>query len=189
MTEKMKKENPEEVVEQDIEVEISQEESSFKKFLVIIMAVFLALLVISFAFVNYPLGDIFQGRVESREIVGNILMAKNFSILFENNTANRLNKLYFKDRTKEISVCLLGYKEEREYHITSFYQPETYADSYSHVSFRPCSKDTLIMLHTHPYRHCIASQTDLETLNKTKQVNQDVLMVIMCEAERFSVYS
>ena len=72
--------------------------------------------------------------------------------------------------------------------IISFYQPDVYEESVSHVSFEPCSPDTTIMLHTHPYKRCIASDTDMNTLSETKKNNPEVIMVVMCEAKRFSVY-
>lgn len=189
---RMKKEEKErfeiESLEKEMTEEIGKEKSLIRKFFFILMALAILLLMVSFVFVSYPVGDILASRSESSLIEGNRINLGDFSIILENGTYEMLEQMYFNDRTKEISLCMIGNKEYTNYYITSMYQPETYSDSYSHVSFEPCSEDTIIMLHTHPYKRCIASQTDIETLDKTKQRNADVLMVVMCEAKRFSVY-
>ena len=83
---------------------------------------------------------------------------------------------------------MLGYEKNRIYHIESLYQPVILSKSFSQVVFQPCSNDTLIMLHTHPYKECLASDTDLQTLNETKESDPKVLMIVMCESSRFSIY-
>jgi len=82
-----------------------------------------------------------------------------------------------------------GIKENDVYYITSLEQPTMYEQAFNHVSFAPCSEESLILLHTHPYKKCIASETDINTLREMQQRNADVLMVVMCEPDRFSVYS
>jgi len=66
-----------------------------------------------------------------------------------------------------------------------FYNVEDFTKK---VALVPCSAETKIMLHSHPYKSCVASDTDINTLAKTKKSNPDFLMVIMCEPARFSVY-
>ena len=61
--------------------------------------------------------------------------------------------------------------------------------TYTEVSFKACPDDTLIMLHTHPFKHCEASRTDLNTLRKQKRVNENLLMIVMCEDNRYVIYS
>jgi len=170
-------------------VEIEEEESIYKKILIIVTGVFLVLLVLSFIFVNFPIVDVIEGFFESKPVQGNVISLDNFSISLENGTYGILNDTYFKNQKNEISACLLGYKEGNVYHITSLYRPEIYSQTFSSVSFKECSNETLIILHTHPYKQCIASEADIVLLNKTKNLNPDVLMVVMCESGRFSVYS
>ena len=117
-----------------------------------------------------------------------MLILPEFSILFENNTALALESLYLQEQREEFSVCLQGTYENKIYTITSLYQPQTYQRTFSHVTFEACSSDTLIMLHSHPYKRCIASQTDLDTLAESKERNSKILMVVMCEPRRFAVY-
>ncbi len=173
---------------EDAEGEIKEEESSARKVIVIIGSLVLALLVVSFVFVSFPIADIIGGKAESSIIINNTINLGNFSIILENGTYELLQDKYFSNPKVEISECLAGKLEGNNYVISSLYQPTIYSQAFNEVIFGPCSKDTLIMLHSHPYQHCIASETDIETLNKTRQENPAVLMVIMCEAKRFAVY-
>lgn len=176
-------------IEHEIEEEITEEKSIFKKVIFLIIGLILITMFVSFVFVSYPVGNILAGRSESALIKSNVIFLSNFKIILENGTYEKLEGLYFNDRTKEISICMQGYKNDDDYYISSFYQPTVYDESVSHVSFEPCSSDTLIMLHTHPFKHCIGSDTDMNTLDETKKNNPNVVMVVMCEAKRFSVYS
>ncbi len=176
--------------------ELSEEKPSrLKKIIIVGMAVFLALLMISFIFVAFPIGDILQGKVESQLLKGNIIDLDSFKIIFENDTEEILKSYYFSEQEVEISLCLEGYKERDrhrtsfgDYYITSLYEPKTYSSAYNQVSFESCSAETVMILHTHPYKRCVASEQDLEMLNESKSSNPEVLMVVMCEPDRFSVY-
>ena len=174
--------------EEEVSEEI-QKESKLKKAFIIMGAVFIALLVASFVFVNYPIGSILGSNLGSSMIISSIIDAGNFSISLENGTYGELKDIYFQNQKTENAVCMLGYEQNSIYHIKSLYQPEILSKSFSQVVFHPCSKDTLIMLHTHPYKECLASETDIRTLNETKQENHNILMVIMCESSRVAVYS
>ena len=165
-----------------------QKEPRWKKFFIVTGGLFLVFLMISYVFVSFPIGNIIRGQVESEPLIGNVIKLGNFSLFFEGNTKKILQSSYFDEQETEFSYCLLGNVINGNYHITSLYQPKMFEQTFNHVSFEPCSKDTLILLHTHPYKSCVASQTDMSTLEKMKELNEDVLMVVMCEAERFSVY-
>jgi len=170
-------------------VEGEIEESRFSKFLVIIGGIVILILVVSFVFVNFPLADIIAGKSESKIIINNTINLGNFSIVLENGTYEELRGVYFDNPKTEIAACLIGKKEGNFYLIESLYLPTIYSKTFSEVIFGPCSNRTIIMLHSHPYQHCIASETDMNTLNQTKQENPNIIMVIMCEAKRFAVYS
>ncbi len=163
-------------------------ESKFKKFFILMIGVMLAVLMISYIFVSYPLSSIIKGQLESTPLQEKVLVLDDFSIYFENNVREQLQEIYFAEQKVEFSVCLLGEKRGTDYYVISLYQPIMYEQSFAHVSFEPCSEDSLILLHSHPYKSCVASQTDLDTLEKMKKRNSEVLMVVMCEPARFSVY-
>lgn len=163
--------------------------SLIKRVLVIIAGIFLVVLVISLLFVSYPLSSVIEGKIESEPMQGNKIHLADFSIIFEEKVAKDLRSIYFSDQKQEFSLCLLGKKYQDDYHINSFYQPTQFSQTFNQVIFEKCSEDTLIILHTHPYKSCLASETDINTLKKTQEKNSNVLMVVMCEPGRFSVYS
>jgi proteasome lid subunit RPN8/RPN11 len=170
-----------------MEEETIEEESKLKKIMLLIIGLFLVALLLSYIFVQYPLGNIIAGQTESTPLQQNTLVLDTFSIHFLNNTAEQLRNIYFSEQRVEFSVCLQGTKE-KDYFITSIYEPKTFSQTFNQVVFAPC-EDSLIILHSHPYKSCIASTTDIELLKKSKEKNKDVLMVVMCEPERFSVYN
>lgn len=153
------------------------------------------LLLTSFIFLSYPLDHIIAGKLESHTPIANMIALDTLAISFEQDTQQQLEQIYLANQKVEFSLCLLGKLEQQTttqkpiYHITSLYQPLMYQQTFNHVIFEPCSKDTLIMLHSHPYKSCIASDTDINTLKKTKEYNPAILMVVMCEPNRYSVYS
>ncbi len=169
---------------------IKKEKEPFRhnKRTLIIFSLICAAFVISLVIVEYPVGDILQGISESTPLRTNVLHVNNFTITFLNSTLTQLQTIYHAEQEQEFSVCLLGNKINGDYYITSLYEPRTFSQSFSHITTEPCDEHALIMLHSHPYKSCIASDTDIATLTKTRTYNPDILMVIMCEPERFSVY-
>ena len=159
-----------------------------KKVLVMVIGIFLLILITSYTIVSYPAGDYLVSRSESAQLIENRINLESFSIVFDDNTLGKLKSFYFKEQKREFSVCLQGEKIKNNYYINNLYMPKTFRQTFNHVSFEPC-KDSLITLHTHPYRSCTASAADINTLRKSQENNPDVLMIVMCEPGRFSVYS
>src|SRR3989344_8225898 len=155
-----------------------QKPSRLRKAAIITGGIILALLIVSLIVVSYPISDIIKGQLESIPWQGNKIILENFTIIFEGKTQRQLSGIYSREQKVEFSACLIGEKQEDRYIIFSLYLPEQTA-AFNHVSFEPCHEDTLIMLHSHPYKSCLASETDLETLRKSKDFNQNMLMVIM----------
>ena len=164
-------------------------EPKYKKILIKVGSVLLSLLMISYIFVTFPIGDLVASLSESDELSGNIIDTGDFLIVLESNTRERLIHSYFNEQEKEFSVCLSGEKRGDDYYIDDLYFPKMYTQTFNHVTFESCTKDTIMMLHTHPYKSCIASDTDINTLRKSQVNNPDMLMVVMCEQNRFSVYN
>ena len=171
------------------ELEQKQPPSKLKRLLIITAALLIILLFVSYIFVSYPLGHIIEGKIESQAVQDGRIQFGDLTLVFEQQTKQQLDTFYLQEQKVEFSLCLQGTKDHNTYHITSLYQPKTYEQTFSHVTFEPCSQDTLIMLHTHPYQSCLASDADLATLQKTKEYNPNILMIVMCEPDRFSVYS
>ena len=99
----------------------------------------------------------------------------------------KIKQYYFEYQTVEFVLCLIGDKE-KDYFITEIYQPEIISQMFNKVLFKQCSKETLIVLHSHPNNRCIASSQDISMLNNLKNINQDSAIIIMCSQTRFSLY-
>nr|MBA4405183.1 hypothetical protein [Nanoarchaeum sp.] len=162
--------------------------SKWNRFFIFFIGIFLIILILSYFLISYPLFPILESLFESRISQDNKIILDNFSIIFKNDTYRELQELYYSNQSTEIAVCLIGEKKI-DYFIYSLYSPETIEQSFDHVRFKSCTDDTLIILHSHPFRKCIASEQDLKMLNETKQSNNQSIIIIMCEPNRFSIYS
>ncbi len=158
------------------------------KLLLLLFAAVAIALMLSYIFSTFPLAEIIKSRWESELLAGNRLELEGFSIIFKNGTVEGLESLYLREQKNEFSACLLGEKKEGDYYIFSLYQPRMREQGFNRVVFEPCSPESLVILHTHPYKRCVASETDLQTLRKAQEENPDLLMVVMCEPGRFGVY-
>ena len=164
-------------------------EPKWKKPLLAIISIILAGLVISLIVVSYPIGNILQGQLASEPLQGDRILLDNLEIIFTDGTIDQIKMAYLSEQKVEFSLCLLGRKIGNDYYINEIFKPRQFSQAFNQVTFEPCNKETLILFHTHPYKSCIASATDLQTLRETQEKNPEVIMVVMCEPERFSVYS
>lgn len=164
----------------------------FYKFLVGFIAIVLITLFISLSFLG-PIDGVVQGHLRSSKMTDQTVLFGDYVVTFSDTVANLLPSLYEKNQIVggvESAVCLLGSKEGKNiYNINKVIYPEIYNQSFGHVSFSSCPQETLIMFHTHPLKSCLASDTDLNTLALAQINNPNVLMIIMCEDFRYSVYS
>lgn len=198
------KEREKDTVLQDLEKHpLSDQELSsllprLKKTYLWLVGIIAVILMLSYLFVTFPLADIIIGRVDSQLLSHTTLKTKDVIIEFEPLILQQLQSYYLTNQQTEFSMCMGGRVEGRiegagvgntNYQITSLYFPPMYKRLFNQVIFEPCSADTLILLHSHPYKRCSASATDLKTLKKAQQENPSTLMIVMCEQERFSVYS
>jgi len=161
---------------------------AIQQIILFIIGIIAILGMVTFIFGTFPIGDIQQGKTQSTLLQENMLILPEFSIIFENNTAQALEELYLEEQREEFSVCLQGTFENNIYSIHSLYQPFTYRRAFNRVAFESCDASTLIMLHSHPYKRCTASPTDLDTLKKSQGQNPLMLLVVMCEPQRYAVY-
>lgn len=162
------------------EEEIEEKSSLFKKIFVIIIAIFLLVLMLSY-FTLFNIQDILEGLVGSHKIQDDKIYFSSKTISFENDTYNRLLEIYDKNPDKEFKVCLTG-KYDTNYFVYDLYVPTTYEQQPSEVVSDTC--DSIISLHSHPKMFCIPSQQDFKTF---KQEKSD-LMLVMCEKDRFTIY-
>ena len=174
-------------------IEEPKDHSTLKRISIGILGLLLIILMVTYIFAGFPLSGIIRGQLESSPLEGGQIVVDDITLIFEGNTASIIEDYYFSELKTEFSLCLGGKVlpslTGSVYSIETVYQPTQFEQTFNHVSFEPCSKDSLVIFHTHPYKSCLASQTDLDTLEKTKEINEHALMVVMCEPQRFSVYS
>ena len=134
--------------------------------------------------------SILEGQVTSYKLNDDLTIDLNgdSKVIFDNSTYQQLRELYFAEQRSEFKACLTGHKSGNEYIVTGVYQPETLSQSFSHVSAELCNADTIISLHTHPYKHCTFSLTDVIGLDSVRKVNENAIIGLMCEPDRFNFY-
>ncbi len=171
-------------MEEEEIVVLEEEKELWKKILVGMGGLFLIILILGYFLLPF---NIIASILES-SLINDGLVEQNVSVRFENGSYDALLDKYNAHLTEEFKVCLLG-NYDGVYHITSVYNVVMYEQAFDHVVSEPCPDETLIALHSHPYRQCLASPQDLKTLEKAQEANPEALIGIMCEPERFSFYS
>ena len=110
------------------------------------------------------------------------------SIIFTKEIFKQLQSAYLAEQQKEIKVCLTGTKNEDDYLVTGMYMPAVHSHSFNQVRAQLCDEDTIIDLHSHPYRSCIFSDVDISSLDIIRTINPDMILALMCDVDRFNVY-
>jgi hypothetical protein len=172
--------------------EFKEEESEIKKGLrkiyIIIMALFLAFLILGNSLVGSFLVSLFSGKISSVAITDNIIKFDNRTLYFEPTIYDRLKQYYNENQKSEIKLCMTGVITGNKYYITGMYSPVTYKKDVFSVTSQMCNADTVIDLHTHPYLHCIFSNQDITSYTSYHKYNPGAIMALMCEEDRFSLY-
>ena len=165
-------------------------ENKLKKGIIVIIAIFLILLTLTYLLTNPTVRHVIAGLVESSKLEGNKLTSRDDIIItFTPEVLKRLNQLHNQNKEKEFKACLSGIIKGNEYKIDSIYEPIIFLQEYNQVISEPCNKETLVDLHSHPLQHCLPSEQDIKSFNKFKETNPKALMIIMCEENRFNIYS
>lgn len=160
-----------------------------KRILTVCIALVLLLLLLVYLVPGYDLLSILEGRIVSTQITDlTIILQDGRKIIFQKEVYEALQKIYVDNQKTEFSVCLQGEKQENTYKITGLSVPRTYEQDVFHVRAELCSKETLIALHSHPYKKCIFSEADIRYYNSFANINKDGLIGLMCEPTRFAFY-
>lgn len=179
--------------EHNLKEEPEKEDSRFiriiKKIILIFISLFLLFLFLSYFLPSYNLFSIISAQANSYKISQNIIILKNNDkIVFENNAYGDLLEIYNENQQHEFKACLVGDKEENVYRIDEIKIPKIISQDFSSVRAVPCSKDTIISLHSHPYKSCYFSVHDVNSYRLVKSFNEEALIGIMCEQDRFNFY-
>tara|TARA_Y100000310_G_scaffold345665_1_gene467955 strand:- start:14893 stop:15465 length:573 start_codon:yes stop_codon:yes gene_type:complete len=180
-----------EILLMDIEKEVVEEEKPkrFRKYFVLILGVILILLIVSYYSVSYGVSYILEGLIQSPSLDEDYgVEFKDFNIIFEKKAYGNLIKIYDENLELEFKACLKGLFVNNEYTINEIVIPKTYSQKYNQVIADPCDSNTLISLHSHPFRRCLPSQQDIKNFKLLKKENDNVLLGIMCEKDRFNFY-
>ncbi|MBT3416539.1 hypothetical protein HN706_00135 [Candidatus Woesearchaeota archaeon] len=155
-----------------------------------IMGLTIILLISSYFLLGNAAFPFLASMSESIEIDNNrIHVGPNLTIIFEDNTYGVIQNMYLQSQSVEFAVCLFGDVRGGNYIIDEVYAPQAIDQSFNHIKFKSCPLDTLILLHSHPHKKCIASNQDINTLQTIKERNNDSLIVVMCDTNKFSVYN
>jgi len=164
-------------------------ERKLKKVFIISIGAFILIIFLIYIFINAIGSDILAGLISSSETRENELdFSFNGKLIFMDNSLEKLKEIYFSDEKVEFKACLKGNKENDVYLIDDLYIPKIYSQKFNQVVAEPCSSDSLVSLHSHPFRHCLPSQQDFISFREFKERNEDGLMIVMCEKNRFGVY-
>src|SRR3989344_6097500 len=143
-------------------------ERKLKKVFIISIGAFILIIFLIYIFINAIGSDILAGLISSSETRENELdFSFNGKLIFMDNSLEKLKEIYF---------------------IDDLYIPKIYSQKFNQVVAEPCSSDSLVSLHSHPFRHCLPSQQDFISFREFKERNEDGLMIVMCEKNRFGVY-
>jgi proteasome lid subunit RPN8/RPN11 len=173
------------------EPEIEEESKVFrviKKIILFIISIFLLFLILSYL-LPFNLLSIIPSQLNSYEINNDEITLKNNDlIIFENDTYDELLEFYNNNQQHEFKACLVGNKEDKLYKIEKIEIPVILSQDFSSVRAIPCTKETIISLHSHPFKSCYFSVHDINSYRLVKNINGEALIGIMCEPARFNFY-
>ncbi len=169
----------------DVELQdIPEEEPQSRKVIRAILSIFLILLMLSFLIPNDIVGSI----IESNKVVNYVVTYKNITITFDKNTYESIKSVYLNNQLTETPFCLTGNITNNSYNVDSFYIPRTFFKTPITVSSQICSENTIIDMHTHPFKDCLLSQQDISAYNYYKEINSKAIMAVMCDVDTFAFY-
>lgn len=168
---------------------LPDEKPLWKKIPVVIMGFFLIFLIITGLMGGQWIADIFQGQLISDKVVDfQVEVNDNLTIIFEQAAYNGLLDYYNKNQETEFKACLTGEIKNDIYFIKDLYYPQQTAQ-FNKVVYTSCNQETIVSLHSHPYKHCLPSEQDLITAESYKEQNPKAIMAILCEPARLTFYA
>ena len=173
---------------EDIDEDLPEPNNLYKQIMIITISIFMIILILSYFLIGFPVRNVLVGQIYSNVPEGNILETRDARFIFRNDTLETAYMSWENNPYLETTLCIHGSYGDGVYHLYNAYEPEIYEQSLTHIKHASCDADTIVMFHTHPYKRCIASETDIRTLRRAQLNNEDIAMIIMCEENRFSVY-
>ena len=167
-----------------------KERGPFYKAFVIVVSLFILVLFLSYLLVGPDTMDILAGSFESDVVDESrlVLIKDNITFAFSEEVYAELKQMYFDNQRNEFKACLHGSHVGDEYVFTKVVVPETFEQEFDHVVAEPCAPDALADFHSHPEKHCIPSYHDVKLLERLREYNPGLIMIVMCGVDRFSFY-
>ncbi len=163
--------------------------SILKRAITMILGLLLLVLFLSYLLLDSSTRLTILGLLTSSKLGNNTLIIdKTSNLVFNNDSLHTLYSIYDSNLEVEFKACLKGNIINNTYYITQTIQPRTLKQEYNLVVAEACPKDTLVDLHTHPFKQCIPSDLDVRNFKRFKENNPDALLAIMCEKGRFYIY-
>lgn len=159
-----------------------EEQSWYRKPLLVISCLFLVFIIISLSFI-----DTIQGIVQSKTVRDGKLVFPNSTIVFANNTLQLIQQEYLSNPEREIKACLFGSINASVYYIERVEFPRIVRANVVHIVSVQCPSNTIIDLHSHPINSCLASEQDVAVFKGLKSENPALKMLIMCSRNRFAL--
>ena len=150
--------------------------AKIKKIFLTTLTIFILIITVIYLTSAYGVLEIIAGLLISDKLDNNFTTNyQQYTITFNPKTYQQLKNLYFSNLQHEFKACLSGTKTNNEYKITEITIPKIFSQSVFHVTSSGCQKETLISLHSHPYKRCIFSEQDINSYKKLKKTNPEAL--------------
>ena len=149
---------------------------------------FWVLIVIVFLVIYFLFGGVWGnliGLAQSDSLEENRVDMGEMELVFINESYEKLFDVYYENIELEFKACLLGFIDEN-YYVNEVYFPKMSFQSVNRVVSTGCPTGTLIDLHSHPDKHCLFSETDINSFESSKE--EFTVMAVLCEEDRFNFY-
>lgn len=174
--------------------EESKVRTLFKRFFLFFVGLFLLYLSLTYFGIGPHIMQIFEGQIVSVKLNENfsISVGNQTTVLFEEEVYNELLEYYIAHQRYEFAACFFGNitetGDEKRYTLTAMKIPHMYSQSVHRVVSTGCPVETLVSLHTHPYKQCLFSEQDIQSFFVFRDRAPNGLYALLCEEDRFTFY-
>lgn len=185
-------------VMQEADMEKYQEEHPYyriaKRIAVFLVGIFLLYLMTTYFGIGPYILQILEGQVVSEQIDTNytLFLSNATTVVFDESVYAELLEYYIAHQRYEFAACFKGNltlsDEGKTYLLTAMEIPHMYSQSVHRVISTGCPAETLVSLHTHPYKQCLFSEQDINSFFLFQRRAPNGLYVLMCEEDRFTFY-
>ncbi len=187
-------------VVQEVDMNEEQEEHPYyriaKRIAVFCVGLFLLYLMTTYFGIGPYLLQIFEGQIVSKEIDANytLFLSNATTVMFDQEVYAQLLDYYIAHQRYEFAACFTGNltlsdsNGGKVYVLSAMEIPHTYSQSVHRVVSSGCPPETLVSLHTHPYKQCLFSEQDIRSFFVFHDRSPSGLFALMCEEDRFTFY-